>query len=148
MIMSLRDVPKTLIWANLGSSGPLEAPRGQTSHTIQNFNKCHFSKKIEILNFQQFKFQKKIGLFVCRCKCAAGAKRRTRQAPQVPSAAGPSAAGAKRRRLQVPQAPSAAGVLQHGSQQEARGPSAARVMSAHPQGCIYVFDHPEGESDR
>ena len=49
---------------------------------------------------------------------------------------------------QAPQAPSAAGVLQHGSQQEARVPSAARVTSAHPQGCIYVFDHPEGEGDR
>ena len=50
----------------------------------------------------------------------------------------PSAAGVKRRRRQAPQ---------HGSQQEARGPSAARVTSAHPGPAvvyIYVFDHPEG----
>jgi len=62
--------------------------------------------------------------------------RHWRQAPQAPSAAG------------TPQAPSAAGVLQYDSQQEVRGPSAARVTSDHPQGCIYVFDHPEGEGDR
>jgi hypothetical protein len=35
---------------------------------------------------------------------------------------------------------------QHGSHQEARGPSAARVTSVHPQGCIYVFDPPEGKA--
>ena len=56
----------------------------------------------------------------CWCECAAGAKRRRRQAPEAPSAAGakrrrrqapqaPSAAGAKRCRRQAPQAPSAAG---------------------------------------
>ena len=95
---------------HLGSSGPLEAPRGQTSHTIQNFKKCHFSKKFEILNFQNFKFQKNVRYFWRVCDSAS------------------SAAGAKH----------GSQVLQHGSQQEARGPSAARVTSAHPQGCTYM----------
>ena len=83
---------------HLGSSGPLEAPRGQTSHTIQNFNKCHFSKKIEILNFQKFKFQKNIRFFLARMRL--GVKRRWRQVPQAPS---------KCRRRKALQAKSAAG---------------------------------------
>ena len=99
-----------------------------------------------------------------QAQSAAGAKRRRRQAPQAPSAAGTkrrrrqapqaqSAAGAKRRRRQAPQAPSVTGTKRrrrqaprHGSRQEARGPSAARVTSAHPQGSIYLFDHPEGKA--
>ena len=76
---------------HLGSSGPLEAPRGQTSHTIQNFNKCHFSKKFEILNFQKFKFQKMSVFF--------GAYATRRQAPLAPSMAPKCCSMAPNRKL-------------------------------------------------
>ena len=82
-----------------------------------------------------------------------GAKHHSCQAPQSPSAGGapsaqaPRAAVAKRRWRQAPLAPRPhtcvkrrrRQAVQHGSQQEARGPSAARVTSAHPQGRIYIL---------
>ena len=106
---------------HLGSSGPLEAPRGQTSHTIQNFNKCHFSKKFEILKFSQIQISKNIRFFLARMRL--GVKRRWRQA----------------------WLPSAAAWLPTGSS----WPERSEGHERSPAGVyIYVFDHPEGEGDR
>ena len=62
---------------HLDSSGGLEASRGQTSHTIQNFNKLLFSQK----KFKSSNVQKKIRFF-------SGVNATRRHAPLAPSSAG------------------------------------------------------------